>query len=78
LLNVLNIVAENLLRLQSSVLLVALNSCIYAKFTSIERLISEIKYTWTHSKNKQIGVYQLIKQKNSKVNITFKNKRNTR
>jgi len=34
-LNVLKIVAENLLSLQSSVLLVVLNSCVYAKFTGI-------------------------------------------
>jgi len=50
-LNVLKIVAENLLRLQSSVLLVVLNSCVHAKFTGIERLLSEINTTLWVLKN---------------------------
>jgi len=50
-LNVLKIVAENLLRLQSSVLLVVFNSCVHAKFAGIERLFSEINTTLWVPKN---------------------------
>ena len=58
-LNGLKIVAENLLRLQSSVLLVVLNSCVHAKFTGIGRLLSEINTTlWVLKNGYNVSLWQ--------------------